>query len=715
MKIPLLLSTLLLVAFAAAQPAPGRTTPGEGRFVFTPATTLAADEALLPLAEYAADYLGCAVRQEAAGASAVVLTLEPGEPTEAYRLEITPEYIRIGATSYGGAFNGLQALFRLLPPEVYVRRGLPAGTALACATVEDAPRYPYRGMMLDVARTWIDVPKVKRYIDLLSYHNINKLHLHLADDEGWRIEIKSHPELAETGGFRGGDSPVVAVYGKWSEKYGGYYTQEEMRGLIDYAARRNIEIIPEIDLPGHSRCIGSLHPEIRCDYPADTVATAGTDYRSAWCVTREENYALLEDILGEICELFPSDYIHIGGDEVEVSQWEKCPRCRAMMKRLGITDAHRLQDRFMERLAAMLTARGKRPAVWDEAAASGHFTHASRVHGWQSVKSCMAAADKGYRTVVMPSQWFYFDMRQSPREEGHSWAAIFDARKTYEFDLAAQGFTDEQMRRIDGFEGAFWSEIYVSHEPETCDYLDYMCFPRICALARIAWSGNAEGWESYYKELTAEHYDRLTAMGVRFRLFPPQLSYRDGAFTATTDDGADIFYTVDEGAPKRCTKPVRTAKPHRYRFFSQYGTGCSPHVADKSHYRTVTPALTLTSSMPESPRAPFSRAAEYRSASRTLRACREGDWLLYTFERPVSCREIYLQTGYPQLPKTQITTGYAEISYDGKLFERVGELQNGSIAIRPRSQVKAVRLVATCHGNGTPNLNIQPPVVRPVL
>ena len=714
---PLLLASISLFCAASlcAQPAPVALQPAEGYFVFGPATTLTADPELLPLAEYAAEYLGCDVEPSRTGASAVVLTLEPGEPSEAFRLEIAPEYIRIGATAYGGAFNGLQALFRLLPPEIYARRGIPAGTTLACGTTDDAPRYAYRGMMIDVARTWIEPTMLKRYIDLLSYHNINKLHLHLADDEGWRLEIRSHPELAEVGGFRGGDSPVVAVYGKWSEKYGGYYTQEEMRRLIDYAARRNIEIIPEIDLPGHSRCIGSVHPEIRCDYPADTASTGGTDYRSAWCVAREENYALLDDILGEICALFPSDCIHIGGDEVEVSQWTKCPHCRALMRRLGIADPHRLQDRFMNRLTAMLAKRGKRPAVWDEAAASGRFTRESRIHGWRSVESCLDATAKGYRTVVMPSECFYFDMRQSPREEGHSWAAIFDARKTYEFDPTRRGFTPAQLAHIEGFEAAFWSEIYVSHRPERPDYIDYLCFPRICALARIAWSGNAEGWESYYKELTSEHYDRLAAMDIRFRLFPPQLHYENGAFTAMSDDGAEIYYTTETGTPKRYTRPLRTAEPHLYRFFTRYKTGRSPYAADKSYYRTIAPALTIASSMPESPRAPFARAAAYKSTARTLRSCRRGDWLLYTFDKPVVCREMFFQTGHLQLPKTQLTAGYAEISFDGEHFERAGELVDGSIVLRPAKPVKAVRLVATCHGNGTPQVTIQPPQIKPRL
>ena len=717
LRFPLLLAALLWgLLFASAQPAPKKTTPRAGHFTFGPGTTVAADSGLQPLARYAAEYLGCEVRNGVAGNGAVVLTLDAadGGNPEAYRLDITPEYIRIGGSTYGGVFNGVQQLFRLLPPEVYARKGVAAGTQVACAEIEDEPRFAYRGMMLDVARTWIDEAKVKRYIDLFSYHNINKLHLHLSDDEGWRIEIKSHPELTEIGGFRGGDSPVRPVYGKWSEKYGGYFTQEEMRGLIRYAAERNIEIIPEIDLPGHSRNIASVHPEIRCNYLPDTVSTNGYDYRSAWCVAREANYALLEDILGELCELFPSEYIHVGGDEVEMTQWTRCPDCRALMARLGTDDPRRLQDLFMERTAAILAAHGKRPAVWNEAVRTGAFTKACRVHGWESVKACLDATAKGYRTVVMPGEYFYFDMRQTPREDGHDWAAIFDAKKVYGFDFS--GFTPEQMRRVEGLQGAFFSEAYVSHEPEKPDYLDYMLFPRVCALARIAWSGNGEGWDAYYKELKREHYDRMAAMGIRFRLFPPRLSYKEGAFTASADDGSEIFYLTDGSAEEHpYTGPVRTAQPHRYRFFTRYKTARSPYAADKSYWRTVTPAVAITTSMGESEKFPYSNAEGYRGLSRTRRACRQQDWILYTFEQPVKCREMYLQTGNRQLPKTIVTTGYAEISYDGTRFEPAGELLMGSIVLHPDRPVKAVRIVSTCDDNGTPYVTIQPPQVKPLL
>lgn len=725
MKIPLFLLWALLVggaAAASAQPAPREVTQRPGSFVFQPGTTIAADSLLRPLARYAARYLGYDLRPDVTGDGAIVLTLNGNQPAEgsteaeAYTLEVATDHIRIDAATPGGVFNGLQQLFRLLPPEVYNRQGIPVGTLVPCQHIADQPRYAYRGVMIDVARTWVDASAMKRYIDLLSYHNINKLHIHLADDEGWRIEIKSHPELARIGGFRGGDSPIRPVYGKWNEKYGGYYTQDEMRELIRYAAERNIEIIPEIDLPGHSRAIASVHPEIRCNYPPDTLSTRGYDYRNAWCVAREENYALLEDILGELCELFPSKTFHVGGDEVDMTQWKNCPDCQALMRQRGMTTPHQLEDLFMERMAAILAKHGKHPGVWNEAVRTGDLSRESLVYGWENTKACLDATAKGYHTVVMPGEYFYLDMRQSEHEDGHSWAATFDASKTYSFDLDHAGFSPEQQQLIVGMEGAFWSEIYTSHQPEKPDYLDYMLFPRVCALAHIAWSGNAEGWESYFAELRDKHYPRMAVMGIRFRLFPPQVNYADGVLTASVNDGSQLFYLIDNDTTERpYTQPIATSQPHRYRFISRLGTARSPYAADASYWRTVKPAVKITSSMPENPRFPMANAENYRGMTRTSRTCSEGDWILYTFATPVDCREIALQTGYPQLPLSIFTSGYAEVSYNGNSFHKVGDLVNGRIVLHPEKPVKAVRLVATCHDNGTPFVTILAPTVKPRL
>ena len=205
-------------------------------------------------------------------------------------------------------------------------------------------------------------------------------------------------------------------------------------------------------------------------------------------------------------------------------------------------------------------------------------------------------------------------------------------------------------------------------------------------------------------------------MGIRFRLFPPKVSYKEGAFTVVADDGSEIFYLEgDSPEEHRYTGPVKTEKPHLYRFLTRYKTGRSPYVADKSYYRTLAPAVTITTSMGESTQFPYTNASAYKGLARTRRACRQQDWILYTYEQPVKCREMFLQTGNRQLPKTIITTGYAEVSYDGTTYERAGDLEKGSITLKPGRPVKAVRIVSTCDDNGTPYVTIQPPQIKPVL
>lgn len=719
MKLRFIVLALLFLAtrsLVGAQPFPARQQSVPGVFSLSELTAISSDSELHPLADYVTGYLQLdtsSVCKE--GDGEIRLALSSQLDAEEFMLNVMPLHVEITGGDYGGVFNGIQAFFRLLPSEVYAK-SLAYPVDVAGVAIADKPRFPYRGMMLDVARTWMNADQVKRYIDLFSYHGINKLHLHLTDDEGWRIEIKSHPELTEIGGFRGGDSPVRPVYGKWFEKYGGYYTQDEIIDLINYAAARNIEIIPEIELPGHSRNIASVHPEIRCNFPPDTVSANGYDYRSAWCVAREENYTLLEDILGEVCALFPTEYIHVGGDEVDLVQWNSCPDCKALMKREEMTDAFELEVYFMKRVAAILVANGKHPGVWNEVVRTGELSRDTRVYGWKNVASCLDATTKGYSTVVMPGQYFYFDMRQTPHEEGHDWAAIFDAKKVYGFDFTKLGFSAEQLKNVVGLEAVFFSEAYISHEPEKPDYLDYMLFPRVCALSTLTWSNERPSWDTYYDGLKSKHYDRMAAMGIRFRLFPPKLSYAEGKFTVTTDDGSDIFYLKgDSPVVHPYLGPLATDKPHLFRFFSRYKTGRSPFVADKSYYRTIFPVVTITTSMGQDKLFPITNASRYRGLSRTARACRQGDWVLYTFDAPVKCREMFLQSGNRQLPKTIITTGYAEVSYDGVIFERAGDLDKGSIMLHPERAVKAVRLISTCDDNGTPYVTVQAPIVKPVL
>lgn len=694
-------------------PTPQSVAMAEGCYTISPKTTIfSSDIELQPLVDYCVAEIGLTKSSKHGD---IELIIDDYLESEEYRLIVSEEGVVIRGGDYGGLFNGVMTLLQLLPANVY-NGSLTGSAEVVCCEIIDSPRYEHRGFMLDVCRTWMNKEAVMNFIDLLAYHKINSLRLHLTDDEAWRLEIKSHPELAEVGGFRGGDSPIWPRYGKWNEKWGGYYTQEDMREIIAYAAVRNIEIIPEIDLPGHSLCMATMHPEILCDYTRTNSASYGYDTRSAFCASREENYELLADILGEVCELFPAEHIHIGGDEVDMSQWKRCPRCQALMRDNNMTNTAELQQYFMSRLTDILAQHGKKPAVWNEAIDGGKLSTDTRVYGWESIKECRTAA-ANYSTIVMPGQFFYFDMKQSAREPGHDWAAIFDWTKVYNFTLASQGFTEGEQANVLGFEGSFFSEAYTSRNPETPDYLHYQTFPRIVALAEVAWVGSDERDEVAFYEKMVEHYNRLDAMGVAYRLMPPKVVYEDGVLSASTDDGSRVFYRREPmDVEMLYTTPIITDKPAEYCFVSRRGKACSPEAGVAAHFKTITPAFNITSSMNDSEKFSFDKAEGYGRIARTTRAGDVGDWVMFTFEQPVSCRRMKVATGNFQLPRYTFENGYVEVSYDGKTFERVGELDCGMFYIEyPARPIKAVRITCTSRGNGAEWVSIQPPIIWPKL
>lgn len=706
-------------AVASAQdicviPTPKSLTIEEGWYTMTPPIrVVVADSSLAPIAEYLSAYI--AVDEDKKRCD-LKLSIDSELSVDEYRLTVDDSGVSIIGGDYGGVFNGVTTFFQLLPAEVYSKTGIASADIPYC-TIEDAPRYAHRGFMLDVCRTWMDKRAVMEYIDLLAYHKINVLRLHLTDDEAWRIEIKSHPELAEIGGFRGSNSPIWPRYGKWNERWGGYYSQEDMREIIEYACVRNIEIVPEIDLPGHSLCIATIHPEILCNYTPNTKASFGYDTRSAFCVSRESNYALIEDILCEVCELFPSKYIHIGGDEVDLSQWKRCPDCRRLMAENKMSDTSELQRYFMSRLTKILAKYDKLPAVWNEAIDGGKLSDNTLVYGWEGVKECRESAANGYQTVVMPGQYFYFDMKQSSREDGHDWAAIFDWKKVYNFTPSSVGFTLDEESHIFGFEGSFFSELYASHTPEEPAYLHYMTFPRILALAEISWKmGDERDSDGFYKSII-RHYDRLDAMGVLYRLSTPNVKYDNGVLVAMVDDGSEIFYRREPMTTEMLyTKPIKTDKPAEYSFVARRGRAKSTIAAVDAYFKTITPAFNITSSMPQSEKFSFDKAENYGRLARTARTCDVGDCVMFTFDTPVKCRRMKVATGNFQLPRYIFENGYVEISYDGDDFAYVGDLECGMFVIDyPVQPIKAVRITCTSRGNGAEWVSIQPPTIYPLL
>ena len=400
-----------------------------------------------------------------------------------------------------------------------------------------------------------------------------------------------------------------------------------------------------------------------------------------------------------------------------MSQWERCPKCQKLMVDNKMSTTSELQRYFMSRLTDILSKYGKLPAVWNEAIDGGTLSEQTLVYGWESVIECRESAAKGYNTVVMPGQYFYFDMKQSPREDGHDWAAIFDWTKVYNFTPSSVGFTLDESAYISGFEGSFFSELYASHTPEEPTYLHYMTFPRIVALAEIAWLNSDErDSNAFYKRLT-NHYDRLDAMGVAYRLNTPIIKYENSLLTATVDDGSQIYYRIEPANEEMLyTEPIATDKPTEYSFVARRGEAQSPVASVNAHFKTITPKFNITSSIPESEKYSFDKAENYGRLARTTRAGDVGDWVMFTFEEPVKCRRMKVATGNFQLPRYIFENGCVEVSFDGDDFIYMGDLECGMFVIEyPQNPIKAVRITCTSHGNGAKLVSIQPPTIYPLL
>lgn len=506
------------------------------------------------------------------GGIALRISPKEGFHAEGYTLAVTPDSVVITGQDRAGLFYGIQTFLQLLSPQVLAGDHAGGGYGIPCQQITDYPRFDYRGFHFDVARTFSDKETVLRVIDYMAHHKLNKLHWHIADDEGWRIRLDCYPELAEIGGFRGGDSPVQPIYGEWDKKYGGYYTKDDVREILEYAAMRSVDVIPEIDLPGHSRTAAKVFPHILCGVGTGVKSTTAGDRRNVWCAAKESNYVMLEKILTEICELFPSKYMHIGGDEVQTGQWEKCPDCQALKRKLGYSKTIEIEDYFIKRLAEFVHGLGKTPFVWDEAVATGRMPSYTHVSGWQTVATARKSAEK-YPTVVQPGSWFYIDMKQSRYEDGLTWAGLVDPKRVYSFSFTDNAFTEAQMKNVIGVEAAFWTELLLSHDPS---YLWYHIYPSLCAVAEIGWSQQEKrDWDDFYRRLTTGHLDRLGAMGIPYRQFPPVVDYVDGVITVTPPfAGAEIRYTTDghepdEGSPVY-ENPITDPVAEKYLFRAFY-------------------------------------------------------------------------------------------------------------------------------------------------
>ena len=430
---------------------------------------------------------------------------------EVYNMRIEKDRIEIEAGAPAGIFYAMQTLRQLLPPEIN-RNTLAKDVtwAVPCAVIEDEPRYPYRGMMLDVCRYFSDVAAVKRYIDQLAFHKINYFHWHLTNDQGWRIEIKKYPKLTETGAWRNrtliGDLYVLPhIFNQ--ERYGGFYTQDQIRDVVAYAKTKFVTVIPEIEMPGHAIAALTAYPELSCTGGPFEVATYWGVFNDVFC-PKERTFEFLENVLAEVMELFPGTYIHIGGDECPKLRWKNCYHCQTKIKELGLKDEHELQSYFIRRIENFVNSKGKRIIGWDEILDGGLAPDAT-VMSWRGANGGIAAAKQGNDVIMTPSAYCYFDYYQSRDRESEPKAigGYVPMEKVYSFDPTPETLTADEAKHILGAQANLWREYIASDS-----YAEYMLFPRLAAMSEVVWTpGKEKNYENYMTRLAGilKHYDAM--------------------------------------------------------------------------------------------------------------------------------------------------------------------------------------------------------------
>jgi hexosaminidase len=445
----------------------------------------------------------------------ITLQLTAGDSSQGgdgYRLSARPDGVTISAPSTTGLLHGIQTLRQLLPPEVFAATPQPGVVwQIPCVEINDSPRFGWRGSLLDVGRWHLPMDYLYRYVETLAVHKFNRFHLHLTEDQGWRFEVKKYPRLTEVGAWRSESSLGPPRTQRFDGiPHGGFYTQQELRDLVGFAARRGIEVIPEVDLPGHVTAAIAAYPAL--GNRSDPIAVA-----SAWGIhssvlnIEEPTLDFVEAVIDEVLDVFPSPWVHIGGDECPTTEWAASAAVQERVRRLGLGGVDQIQSWFTNRISAHLRANGRTAIVWDEAVADD-LADDTIVMAWRSERHGIDAAERGYRVIMSPQQRTYFDWAETDDPaEPVGQPGVTTLQRVYAYDPSPPHLSDIVCHNIIGTQGQLWTEYL-----PTPQRVDGRAYPRLCALAERAWSTEVSDYTDFIDRLTA-HAQRLTAAGVALR------------------------------------------------------------------------------------------------------------------------------------------------------------------------------------------------------
>ena len=507
-------------------PAPVKAEARPGAFQPATASLIIADDSLKETAEFLAERLrpatGFTFPIKSTGTAAspgdITLTTKGANASlgpESYSLSVTPTGVTIRATTPAGAFYGSQSLLQLFPPEIFSSKPSQAAWTISGVEISDSPRFRWRGFMLDVSRHFFAPAEVKQVLDLMALYKLNTFHWHLVDDQGWRIQIKKYPRLTEVGAWRDGvgfglDPKSTTAYAN-GDRYGGFYTQDDIREIVAYAAQRHITIVPEIEMPGHSSAALTAYPEFACPGVKMSIPMSGGVFTGVYCAGNDATFAFLDDIISEVAPLFPGKYIHIGGDEVIKSNWMACARCQARIKAEGLKDEKELQSYFIRRAEKIVNAHGKTIIGWSEIREGGLAPQAALMD-W--IGGGAESARSGHDVVMTPTKYCYIDHYQSTNHaaEPKAIGGFLPLQRVYQFEPVPEKLAPEFHSHVLGGQANLWTE-YIPNFRQ----VEYMMFPRLEALAEVNWSPKElRNWEDF-KSRAALNEKRLDALGVNFR------------------------------------------------------------------------------------------------------------------------------------------------------------------------------------------------------